>query len=198
MGIQQPSYIDIGAADPKVLNNTYLFYKNGCSGVLAEPNPYFIQLIKKHRPRDRVFHGGIGAENGGEKNFYVLSNPFLSTFDKDTVDSITSNSDITVIREINVPIIGINEVISRFCNQTPNIFSLDVEGQDLDILKSFNFDAYAPEIFCVESISHPYIQDNTHNVNDIFDIMNENGYMVFADTFINTIFVHREKWENRN
>ena len=33
-GIQDPSYLDIGAADPTWINNTYLFYRKGCRGVL--------------------------------------------------------------------------------------------------------------------------------------------------------------------
>jgi hypothetical protein len=127
----------------------------------------------------------------------MLSNPFFSTFDKDTIDKIIRNSDIELIREISVPIIGINDLISKSFNHSPNIFSLDVEGLDIEILKAFNFNEYTPEIICVESISHPYTQDTTEKVNDIFELMNKNGYMMFADTYINTIFVHKKKWEKR-
>ena len=32
-------YLDIGAADPIVFNNTYRLYRRGLRGVLVEPNP---------------------------------------------------------------------------------------------------------------------------------------------------------------
>lgn len=197
MGIENPSYLDVGAADPKSLNNTYLLYKNGCSGVLVEPNPYFVQQIKKIRPHDRVFQGGVGPVTQEEQPYYILSNPFFNTFDKDTIEKITCNSTIEIIKEISVPIIGINDLISKFFNHPPNFFSLDVEGVDLKVMKAFDFHSYAPEIICVESISHPYTHDTEEKVNDICELMEKNGYMMFADTYINSIFVLREKWENR-
>ena len=46
--IEKPTYLDIGAADPIVSNNTYLFYQQGCRGVLVEPNPAFCLKLKMH------------------------------------------------------------------------------------------------------------------------------------------------------
>ena len=37
--ILKPNYLDIGAFKPFELSNTALFYENGCTGVLVEPNP---------------------------------------------------------------------------------------------------------------------------------------------------------------
>jgi hypothetical protein len=34
-------------------------------------------------------------------------------------------------------------------------------------------------------------------VPETLDLMNPHGYIVWADTFINTIFVDREAWGNR-
>ena len=37
-GITKPTYLDIGANDPFYLNNTALFYINGCRGINIEAN----------------------------------------------------------------------------------------------------------------------------------------------------------------
>src|SRR3954453_21218777 len=57
--IENPTYLDIGAADPIVSSNTYLFYRKGCRGVLVEPNPAFCRELRRVRPKDTVLNIGI-------------------------------------------------------------------------------------------------------------------------------------------
>ncbi len=45
IGINKPSYIDIGAHDPHYLNNTYIFSKKGCKGINIEPDPYLYMIL---------------------------------------------------------------------------------------------------------------------------------------------------------
>ena len=52
--IARPTYLDIGAADPTALSNTYLFYTRGCHGVLVEPNPARLGALRSVRPRDEA------------------------------------------------------------------------------------------------------------------------------------------------
>jgi hypothetical protein len=39
IGVDYPSYIDIGAHHPYYLNNTQIFYLKGCRGINIEPDP---------------------------------------------------------------------------------------------------------------------------------------------------------------
>ena len=78
----------------------------------------------------------------------------------------------------------------------PDFVSLDVEGLDTEILKSLDFSRFRPEVFCVETLD--YSEDKTARKNqDIFRIMENNGYVVYADTNLNTIFVEKEVWSKR-
>ncbi|MEI7488092.1 MAG: FkbM family methyltransferase, partial [Chryseobacterium sp.] len=79
----------------------------------------------------------------------------------------------------------------------PDFLSLDVEGVDMEILESVDFEKNAPIVICVETVS---FSDSSNGVKDfkIADFLGQKGYMVYADTFINTIFVKKEKWINRN
>src|ERR1700722_14041617 len=47
-GIQPSSVrsLDIGAAEPRRLSNTYLFYSRGARGVLVEPDPDQASLLR--------------------------------------------------------------------------------------------------------------------------------------------------------
>jgi hypothetical protein len=73
---------------------------------------------------------------------------------------------------------------------------LDIEGLDYDILNDWDFEKYRPEIFCIETIT--YTENNTENkIDKIIDLMKLKGYRVYADTYINTIFVSENAWGQR-
>lgn len=196
MGIQKPVYLDIGANDPIKNNNTYLFYTKGAHGILIEPDPVLYERIMKKRRKDKVLNLGISIEDKNEIDFYVMTNRFLNTFSYEEAHKIQSYGKDKIEKTIKVNVITIDSLIETYCLTTPNLVSLDIEGLDFEILKSINFSTFRPEVFCIETIT--YTQDNTESKRqEIFELMKHNGYMAFADTYINTIFVDIPKWKNR-
>ena len=89
---------------------------------------------------------------------------------------------------------NINDVIRSHFATYPAIISIDVEGLDLAILKSMDFDLYRPEIICVESITFSTTNEQD-KINSISDFMLSKGYFVFADTYVNTIFCKKEAFK---
>lgn len=194
--ISKPTYLDIGANHPIELNNTYKFYETGCRGVLVEPDPALYEELRRVRPKDIVLNAGIGVDDASSVDFYIMDNRFLSTFSKEGAEHIASYGKNTIEQVVKIPLMNINAVIAEHFKTCPNFVSLDVEGYDFDILKTFDFTAYRPEVFCLETIK--YAQDNTEQkIPEIFDFMLSHGYMVYGDTYINTIFVDKVKWMNR-
>lgn len=196
MGINRPTYLDIGANDPVINSNTYLLYTKGSRGVLVEPDPFLFRKLKKKRSKDILINCGIGLCNDELADFYVMSNKSLNTFSKKDAEKVQSYGKEKIEKIIKVPIITINEVIKKNLDRFPNFISIDVEGLDLELLITFDFDKYQPELFCIETIT--YTQDNSETKEkEIFEYMESKGYMAFADTYINTIFVDRNKWLKR-
>jgi FkbM family methyltransferase len=187
--ITDPSYLDIGANHPIIGNNTYLFYARGSSGVCVEPDEDFYSLIKKHRRRDKVLNVGIGITNTEDAILYVFPPPYTgwNTFSKEEAINRETESGIKIKTTRKVRLININQLISENFKKAPNILSIDVEGLDLQILQSLDFEQYAPDIICVETISF-----STHNkeekIEEIISFVRSKGYFVFGDTHINTIF----------
>ena len=73
LGIANPTYLDIGAAEPILNSNTYLFYRKGCRGVLIEPNPTLCKALVSVRPGDRTVNAGIGFDDRTEADYYMVS-----------------------------------------------------------------------------------------------------------------------------
>lgn len=195
LGISKVSYLDVGAHHPTYLSNTYLFYENGGSGVCVEPDPALFAAFGKKRPRDIHLNCGVGTVPG-EADFYVMSTSTLNTFSREEAERYQSYGQQRIMKAIRIKLETINEIIRQNFKETPNLVSLDVEGLDYLILKNFDFNKYRPTVFCLETLS--YTEDKSERkLTEIIDLMHANGYLTYADTYINTIFVDTKVWNNR-
>ena len=190
------TYLDIGAHHPVFLNNTYLFYTQGFRGVCVEPDPVLFEIFKKNRKGDQVLNFGVGSASQKEADFYLLSTASLNTFSKKDADRYVSHGKQKIEKILKIPFIGINDLIKEYFQACPTFISLDVEGLDFDILRSFDFQKHRPTIFCLETLT--YTEDHSERkLVEIIEYMHKNNYMTWADTYINTIFVDTEKWNKR-
>ena len=54
-------------------------------------------------------------------------------------------------KTITVETISLNDVIKEYFNNiSPSYISIDTEGSEYEILKSFNFENYRPKVFTIE------------------------------------------------
>lgn len=198
---KNPTYLDIGANDPIILNNTYLFYKKGFSGVCVEPDPFLYNNLSKIRKRDTCLNVGIkdSEETDDLLDFYILTSKTLNTFSKTRANEILKykyygNQEIK--KTVKISMLSINDVIDQYFDISPTFISIDVEGSELNILKTLNLDKYRPKVFCVETIE--YNNDLSLKKNyDLIDFMDRYDYMVYADTLINSIFVDKLTWKEK-
>lgn len=194
-GISNPSYLDIGANEPKFISNTYYFYERGSRGVLVEPNPFLYNKLKNERPNDIVLNTGIGLTDVKEADFYIFPDYAngLSTFSEKEARhweeiGMKGLGKIPVEKVIKMPLVPVNSIIEKyFPENMPDFISLDVEGLDLEILQSMNFDLYRPNLICVETLKYND-QQNGYKDNTVTDFMLTKNYFVYADTRVNTIY----------
>ena len=195
LGIHQYRYLDIGAHHPRRINNTYLFYKLGGSGVLVEPNSRWVPLASKLRPRDLCLNVGLAGQALSGVPFYIMKSDTLCTFSKSEAERMVAEcgEEISEVKQLDV--LAPQTVLSSHFSEGLNLVSLDVEGLELEILETFDLQRYRPEVFCIETISYA-IDGNGVKSSALAEFMTASGYMIFADTYINTIFVDRSRWEN--
>jgi len=202
-GINPITYLDIGTNEPDANNNTYLFYRNGSRGVCVEADVTLIKKIKKIRPRDKVLNYGVAVGdqskgsgpqdpvNGQLADFYIFDVKGLNTFDKEEAIRREAFGTYKIADVVKVQLISINELISGYFDRCPDFLSLDIEGLDLEVLRSLNYAAYPIPVICVETCQY---SENHIRPKDssIADFLGQQGYEIYADTYINTIFVNRE------
>jgi hypothetical protein len=62
-------------------------------------------------------------------------------------------------------------------------------------LKTIDFDKNAPTVICVETITFSEKRQGI-KLNSIINLLLEKGYLMYADTNINSIFVKKKVWLN--
>lgn len=170
------SFLEFGATDGMSLSNTYMLEENfGWKGILSEPSPQWHTPLKLLRPNTKIITKCIWSETGKKLDFFESNVAELSTinsFVENEKVSMPGNVDLRKKNGqlIEVETVSLNDVIKDyFLGKVPSYISIDTEGSEYEILKTFNFKIYRPIIFTVE---HNF----TINQSKIDDLMQKNNY----------------------
>lgn len=194
-GIEKPTYLDVGANDPYLFSNTAFFYEKGSRGINIDANPVCIEKFKRIRKGDVNLNVGIVVDGNKELEFYVMNPPTMSTFSKEAAYELVERGNMSIDKTIIVPTVTVKDVIQKYNdNVFPDIFTIDAEGLDVDILKTINFNESAPKVICVETKDYwASLGANTDNKGgEIKEYLDNFGFIPYADTGINTIFINSQ------
>ena len=184
--ITKPYYVDIGAHDPFYLSNSAYFYERGASGICIEADPDLYSTIKRHRKRDVCLNCAVSTEDG-RSLFYRMAIPTLNTLSKEEACRMEREGLCNVKEELEIDVLNINTLLSKYARQRPNLISIDAEGIDDVIIDSLDFERYRPEVLCIETLEFSNNICPKKNQLLIEKVISK-GYAVYADTYINTIF----------
>jgi hypothetical protein len=92
-----------------------------------------------------------------------------------------------------LPVKKINSIIDNNFSECPDVIFIDVEGMDYELLTSIDFEKYQPKVFCIETTIYDR-RGNTEKDERITDFLLSQGYMLYADTNINSIYVLKDFW----
>ncbi len=187
-------YIDIGANEPTYGSNTYLFYQNGSNGICIEPNTTLLNRIKSKRNRDLCLNIGVGNSVQNGMNFYIIDPHTLSTFSKEDAELLDKEPNYKIVEILKVPILSFNNIIEKYApKQQIDLVSIDVEGLNEEIVASMDLSKDRPSVFCIETITFSTIGKEI-KLNGISEKLISNDYFIYADTYINTIYIDKHIW----
>jgi len=191
MKIPSPSYLDVGAGDPVLSNNTYALYLTGCRGVLVEPNPTLVRKLRTVRPGDVVLGCGVGLSGTSDADYYVIRGRWpLNTFSRDTVAEYRKESEADPVEKVlRIPLIPINRLMADCFGSAPDLLSIDIEGLDLAVLRTLDLRAHRPAAICAET-KKPGM---SHDRSPVTQLLRARGYVACAGSLYNTIFADRSR-----
>ena len=154
-------------------------------------------MVKK-RKKDIVLNVGVTDGGESEADLFVMSARVLNTFSREEAHKIAAMGTYAIEKVMKLPLVSLGDVIEKHLDgKCPAFLSIDVEGWDERILKKFDWEKYKPAVVCVETLEYAE-KRNGNKLISLIEFMVSVGYMVYADTYINTIFVNSVVWSKRH
>ncbi len=176
---KQGTYIDIGASDPQLYSNSVFFYEQGWNGILVEPITWRANNLLTTRMRDKVLNVAVAADYGKAT---------LAVFRSDMLSTLSAEDEYRRKGELIAGHMEVNTVPLHYLmalQPETDLISVDVEGSELEVLKSGNWDLYHPRIVIVET--KKYLEVGRTD-KPITEFMESVGYAWLADTGLNTLY----------
>lgn len=146
-------FLEIGAFDGIEGSNCYHFEKfMNWQGIAIEASPLQFEKLKKNR-NCKLMNIAIGLENK-QVEFYEVIEGFTQMSGinnlnfKDSFERIKKNSN-SKINKINIECKTFEKLIPS--DQIIDLISIDIEGNEPDVLKSINFDKYQIKVIILEN-----------------------------------------------
>jgi FkbM family methyltransferase len=189
-------FVDVGAHDGISGSNTFKFALDGAQGLCLEPlRETFAKLRWLYLLNDRVTTARLGVSDQDREADIVAA---------DVLAYIPETEDHQHSKFYRLPPCDLERIsLRRFSviaemYELPHLIdllSIDVEGHELNVLRSIPFDRYAFKCIIVEThlrASDSDQPDWSHrDLEQIESLLEAHGYTRAATTYVNTIYVHR-------
>jgi hypothetical protein len=161
-------YVDVGAHHPFRFSNTFLFYRQGWHGININ------------------LEVGV-ARQAGTAQFHVFGETALNTFDP-ALAAERNRPPHPLLRVVDVPLRPLGALLREKLPQNQHIdfMSVDVEGLDLEVLMSNDWDIFRPRLVLAETFGKT-MEDLPSE--PVAKFMKSVGYVLFAKTVHTSFFL---------
>ncbi len=171
-------YVDIGAHHPIQRNNTHLLFKKGWEGVNIDINQFSIELFNFLRPKDLNLQIAVSDKEGEVSFFYQKKFSQLNTTDK----GIAKENFQGNFQEKKVKCQTIQNILdnSKYKNKKIDFLNIDIEGAEMKVLNTLNFEIYDPSLICIEILGYRDLnaeqKEKEIKNNEIYNFLVNQGY----------------------
>lgn len=180
--------VDVGAMDGVTYSNSrYLINHKAWRGVLVEPHPeYFEQLQKLYENSCNIKLINCGCYNReGESDFYLYANGIdgsVSTMSPKFKKHVENKHGDRYRKQIKIKLQTLDNILKDY--PKVDFLSIDVEGVDMEVLMSNNWNKNKPRLICVE---------HSMDIQTLINFMHTINYSQYAQTAGNTFFTRNEQ-----
>lgn len=164
-------FVEVGALDGRHLSNSLLLEKDfGWNGILVEPNPTQSEAIRTARSAPLCARPVDSATGRSVLMRYVIDNPEYSSMASRAYSDLHAETRRKESVEIEQATISLNDLLEAYNAPTEiDYISIDTEGNEFDILTTFDFERYNVRLFSVE-------HNGTHADAQIENLLTSKGY----------------------
>ncbi|MCP4329114.1 MAG: FkbM family methyltransferase [Alphaproteobacteria bacterium] len=172
-------YVDVGAHHPTRFSNTQIFYDYGWYGINIDAHPDSLALFQRDRPRDINLQLAI-SDVSEPLTFYMFDETSVSSFDEE-LSKGPRRAQYSILGTTTITPRRLDDILSEFLpdGQSIDFLNVDVEGHDLNVLRSNDWVRFRPTFVLVESLERraAAVNDDPH-----CQLMTKHGYHLYCQT----------------
>jgi FkbM family methyltransferase len=190
------TFVELGANDGQFLSNTLFFEKNlNWHGLCVEPHPEVYAKLLKNRVKSKCLNFAVGikddimmfkkiieSKNSSCKELPSCWSGLLNNYSEshsNRVDEWIKKFDAKY-ELIPVSVKNINDILSELGSTEIDFLSMDIEGYELELLKSTDWNKYNIKVVLVE---------NNDNLIDFRNYMATVGYSLLTRIGFDDLYI---------
>lgn len=178
-------YVDVGAHHATRFSNTYGLYRKGWRGLNVDATPGSMASFRRLRPEDINVEAAV-SDRREPLVFSLFKEGALNTFDQALARSYVADGwelsgTVEIVPERLADLLDRHLVPGR----QVDLLSVDVEGEDLAVLRSNDWSRYRPRIVIIEALDTPLASLDR---NAVVAFLKDEGYVPVSRLFNSIIF----------
>lgn len=163
-------FVDVGAHHAIRFSNTYALYRRGWRGVNIDATPSSMSSFELLRPEDTNIEAAV-SDSPTRLTFHIFEEGALNTSDA-TLAASYMESGYALKEKVELTARPLAEILDECvpAGQHIDLMSVDVEGAELAVLRSNDWERFAPDLLIIEALDTPLTEiDQNPCVTFLFD-----------------------------
>jgi len=178
-------YLDIGCYHPTRVNNTLSLYRKGWRGMNIDLNQLTIDMFNYARPGDINICAAISNKEIKKKLYYLGDLDPKNTLDLKHKSWLKTTFNISKkdIKIRYVKTLRLEKILDKHNFKEIDFMNIDIEGHEIEVLKSINFRKTKVNVICVEVLDY-----DKRKKKQLLNFFKKNNYFLKKRVSINYIF----------
>tara|TARA_B100000795_G_C22392759_1_gene284025 strand:- start:7 stop:513 length:507 start_codon:yes stop_codon:yes gene_type:complete len=163
-------------------------YKQGWCGINIDLNPLTIELFNFFRTKDININAAISDNEENKTLYFINELNTQNTLEANHLSFLKKHHNIKEeeISKQEIMTKRLDKILDNYNFNEIDFMNIDVEGHELNVLKTIDFLKYNIKFICIEMIDH---NDQSNLINEKLSIiLNENNYILERQLGFNYIF----------
>jgi FkbM family methyltransferase len=171
-------FIDIGAYDGITISNTYALERIGWTGICVEPVPEIYRALVKNRNCTCV--NAAIYKDDAEQAFIQTKRGRSGITENMSTESLKAAEAEGILSNVRIKPISFDHLMRNSDTDYVDFLSIDVEGSELGVLESIDFDKYKFGLIAIEANA---------GARPLREFMFARGYKAFLELAPDLVFI---------
>jgi len=188
LNVSRPGFfVDVGCYHPTKYSNTFKLYRRGWRGVNIDLDEIKIAAFNLRRPGDTNIVAAVSDKEEtvtlGSTGFYTVT----QTIDAGAIEKLRHRGVPVELKQVRTrTLTGILDE-TKYRGRKITLLNIDVEGIELKVLQSLDFERYQPKVIIVEA--HLRSLEELA-ASELYNFLKQHGYTLFNWTGPSLLFLH--------